>query len=101
VGWNGSTLAELSRIRAHGQRPDGFVVVGAMDAAAWAARNRFFFVDERDLGDDDLTAFAGLDVVIRTAHAFGHRDLAQLMAMACRYLTIFDTRTNYSEFFSV
>lgn len=97
MAYRRSSLETLAAARGGGQRPDGFVVVGTADAAAWAARNRFFFVDERDLRDD-LTAFAGLDVVIRTAHAAAHRDLAQHLAMNARAVTVFDTRARHSEF---
>jgi hypothetical protein len=100
VAYHASTLVDLERARARGQRPEGFVVVGTADAAAWAARNRFFFVDERDLRED-LTAFSGIDVLIRTAHAVGHQSLAQQLAMVARAVTVFDTRANYSLFLRV
>lgn len=97
MAYHASTLVDLERARARGQRPDGFVVVGGNEAAAWAARNEFYFVDERDLREE-LTAFAGLDVVIRTAHAAGHQELAQHLALNARSVTVFDTRAKKSEF---
>jgi hypothetical protein len=92
-----SSLAELASVRAGGQRPDGFVVVGDRDGREWADRNRFFAVDIRDC-DDELDAFAGLDVVLRVRDPRPHRELVQRLALTARYLTVHDTTTRRSEF---
>jgi hypothetical protein len=72
-------------------------VVGDMAAGAWAARNRFFFVDARDLGDD-LDALAGLDVLVRTSEPNRLSELVQRIVLTARYVTVFDTRAKRSEF---
>lgn len=95
MGSNVSTLAELTRIRARGQKPDGCVVVGDFAARGWAERNGFFFVDPRDIGDDTL-AFNGLFVLMRGGKF--DAELVQRLALQARMVTLYDTRTGYSEF---
>ena len=97
VGYHVSTLAELARARARGQRPDAFVVVGDGPACAWAARNAFFAVDVRDCGED-LDAFTALDVVVRMRDPRPHRELVQRLALTARFVTVFDTTTGHAEF---
>lgn len=92
-----SSLADLAAVRAGGQRPDGFVVVGDRDGCAWATRNRFFAVAISDC-DEDLDAFAGIDVVVRVRDPRPHRELVQRLALTARYLTVHDTTARCSEF---
>lgn len=92
-----SALAELARIRARGQRPEIMVVVGDNAAAAWAQRNRFFFVPERELGDD-LTAFAELHVLVRAPGVARVREAIQRLALAAGFVITFDTVTRHVEY---
>lgn len=69
------------------------VIIGGMEAAAWASRAKMFFVNERDL-TEDMTPFFDLSVVWRT-----HKpdlEMAQRMAMAGIHVSIF--RNGRSEF---
>lgn len=88
-----STLAELETLRRRGSKPDDPVVI-ADDGigAAWARRNRYFVVDRRDV-TDNLTAFAGLDVWIRTGKPFAESaELAFALGEIARFVTIIDSR---------
>lgn len=91
-----SGLVELTRMRSRGQRPEGgLVIVG--DNSAWAARNRFLFVDVRDLGDD-LLAFAGLLPIVRMANPGRYREVWQRLALVAQLVTVFDTRNAHTEY---
>jgi hypothetical protein len=69
------------------------VIVGD---AAWASRNRFFYVAIADLADD-FTALKGLPVIVRMARPHRHRELWQRMALALGVLCVFDTEQGRSE----
>lgn len=93
-----SPYEQLAKIRARGQRPEGFVVIGdSQIACAWASRNRFFYLPVRELGED-LDAIAGIDVLVRTNAPDRLRELIQRIALSARFVTVFNTSTNHSEF---
>lgn len=94
-----SQIDTLVTIRARGQRPDGYVVVGDNQAAAWAARNGYFFVHERELGED-LTPLAGLFVLYRTRSPNNLPEPVQRLAFVAKMLTVFDVREQRSRFFA-
>lgn len=93
-----SQIETLVAIRARGQRPDGYVVIGDGAAAAWAARNGYFFVPEGELGED-LTAFTGLFVLVRTRTPHNLPDAIQRLAFVAKMLTVYDVRSQRSRFF--
>lgn len=93
-----TSLQELARLRARGQRPLDAVVVG-LDGleASWAERNRFFYVPASEC-ESDLSPFADLFVLIRTKSPERIRDLAQHMALTARMVTLYDLKRGQSEF---
>jgi hypothetical protein len=92
-----SRFEELAKMRARGQRPEIMVVVGDSAAAAWASRNRFFFVPEREIGDE-LTAFAGLHVLVRTPNPHRLREQIQRLALNAAFVMVFDTAQRRMEY---
>lgn len=96
--YHASSLAELTRMRARGQRPAGaMVVVGEAQTAAWARRNDFAFVAIGELGGEH-DAFAGLNVVVRMRGGVGrHRENLQRLALTATIVVIHDLTTRYSE----
>lgn len=93
-----SQIDELARMRTLGQKPEGFIVVGDNNqAAAWASRNRFFYVPANDCVHE-LDAFTGLDVLLRSAQPGKHRELAHRLALNARFVTVFDAQSSHSEF---
>lgn len=95
---NASTLASLARARCRGQKPEhGIVVVGDIEAAAWASRNRFAFVASADLTDDPV-AFAGLYVIVRMARPERLLAVWQQLALTAAFVTLFDLVTRRCEY---
>jgi hypothetical protein len=89
MGYPRSTLVDLAKLRAGGQRPEGsIVVVGGPEAKLWASRNRFFCVDAREIADD-MTPFTDLFVILRS----DDRELAQKLAMVARMVTVHSQQT--------
>ena len=86
-------------MRARGQKPEGLVVVGdSADSASWAACNRFFYVRARDIGED-LTAFAGLFVLVREYSAEKLHALAQQLALTAQMVTVHSTRFHVTDYY--
>lgn len=94
---NGSTLADLARIRARGQRPDLPVVVGERDGCAWANRNGMFAIDARELAQGDLAPLIGLHVIVRIRNAGRYREAIQRLVLALGLVCVFDPRLGRSE----
>ena len=94
-----SRIEQLTKLRARGQRP-ALPVVVCLDGseAGWADRNGFFRVHASECGED-LTAFSDLFVLMRTRSPNHLRDLAQRLALTARMVTLFDLKTEKSEFF--
>jgi hypothetical protein len=94
VGLNASSLVELERIRARGQRPDDPVAI-CDSPVAWAwARNHCMpgsmLIDRRDVRDE-LTPFVGLDVwMVVGRSAPDPMELAFALTHECRYVTVID-----------
>lgn len=98
MGFRRSALEDLAALRARGQRPEfGLVIVGESDGAAWASRNRFFFVGIRDLGED-LIAFTGLHVIVRAADPSRYSEAIQRLTLVAAMVSMFDTRNMQAEF---
>ena len=93
-----SRIDELARMRVRGQRPDLYVVVGTSNQeAAYAARNGFFYVPASEIGEE-VSAFVGLNVLIRSHDPWRLSELAQRLALTARMVTVFDQRAGRSEF---
>lgn len=92
-----SRIDELAAMRARGQRPEIMVVTGDSAAAAWASRNRFYFVPERELGDD-TTPFSGLYVLVRSANPLRLQEQIQRLALAASLVMIFNTASGHVEY---
>ncbi len=86
-----SALEALRSMRKAGQRPEGPVVIcDSSMSSAWAARNGFFAVERREVGED-LTPFAGLDVWLMSVRSFAETmPLASELADTCRFVTMVD-----------
>lgn len=92
-----SQIDELAAMRARGQRPEIMVVTGDSAAAAWAARNRFYFVPERELGED-LTAFTGLHVLVRSPNPLRIQEQIQRLALSAALVMVFNTASRHVEY---
>lgn len=92
-----SPLAKLTQMRVRGQRPALPVVVG-LDGGerAWADRNGMFFVSASEC--QEVAAFAGLFVLIRTRSPHAVRALAQRIALTASMVTLFDLRGGETEY---
>lgn len=105
MGSSASTLADLARLRARGQRPEAPVVIADAPLAwGWARRHceeGTCIVDRRDVRDE-LTAFVGLDVwVVHAKEPAAAYELALALIEDCRFVTLIDaTGQRRSEFVS-
>lgn len=93
-----SQIEELARIRARRQRPEGSVVVGDTSySRGWAAKNGFFYVPAKEIGDE-TEPFVGLFVLIRTHEPKRLMELAQRLSLVAKMVTVFDTNRRHAEF---
>lgn len=91
-----SAVDQLRAARLRGQAPDGYVVIGDHEAQAWAERNRFFYVDPRDIGEDVLP-FTGLFVLVRSRKLHAGFECIQRIALVADMVTVFDLDEGVSE----
>lgn len=92
-----SRIDELVAMRARGQRPDMPIVVGySNDSASWAARNGMFYVRANECGED-LSAFAGLFVIVREYTTNKLHDLAQRIALSAKMVSLVSMQTGRAE----
>lgn len=91
MAYRSSSLTNLAAIRRSGQRPDLPVVIADNPASAsWGARNGFCVVDRRDIAED-LSPFAGLDVLVITTKPFGDvAEFGKQLTETARYVTLVD-----------
>lgn len=94
MGFKCSSLRELETLRRRGSKPeDPVVIADDWHGASWGRRNRYFVVDRRDVADD-MTAFSGLDVWIRTGRPFAESaELAFALGQVARFVTLVDSRS--------